>query len=79
MADDNYNCALAHAVCYGLQHFEHVERDDLHGDLVAYGALVQLMLDGQADKARELTDDLLSKVLFSASMEMKNGFARSDS
>ena len=32
-----------------------------------------------ADKARELTDDLLSKVLFSASMEMKNGFARSDS
>ena len=26
MADDNYNCALAHAVCYGLQHFEHVER-----------------------------------------------------
>ena len=49
MADDHYNCALAHAVCYGLQHFEHVERDDLHGDLVAYGALVQLMLDGQAD------------------------------
>ena len=32
-----------------------------------------------ADKARKLTDDLLSKVLFSASMEMKNGFARSDS
>ena len=59
MADDNYNCALAHAVCYGLQHFEHVERDDLHGDLVAYGALVQLMLDGQADKARELHDTLV--------------------
>ena len=60
MADDNYNCALAHAVCYGLQHFEHVERDDLHGDLVAYGALVQLMLDGQADKARELRAFLVS-------------------
>ena len=58
MADDNYNCALAHAVCYGLQHFEHVEREYLHGDLVAYGALVQLAVDGQLDKARELRADL---------------------
>ena len=54
MANDDYNCALAHAVCYGLQLFEHVERDCLHGDLVAYGALVQLMLDGQAENAKEL-------------------------
>ena len=60
MADDRYNCALAHAVCYGLQHFEHVERDDLHGDLVAYGALVQLMLDGQEEQARELRRFLVS-------------------
>lgn len=60
MANDDYNCALAHAVCYGLQHFEHVERDCLHGDLVAYGALVQLVLDGQTDKARELRDFLIS-------------------
>ena len=52
MADDNYNCALAHAVCYGLQHFEHVEQEFLHGNLVAYGALVQLAVDGQLDKAR---------------------------
>ena len=54
MANDNYNCALAHATCYGLQLFPHVEHEFLHGDLVAYGALVQLMLDGQPDKAREL-------------------------
>ena len=60
MADDNYNCALAHAVCYGLQHFEHVEREYLHGDLVAYGALVQLVVDGQLDKARELRAFLVS-------------------
>lgn len=58
MAHDNYNCALAHAVCYGLQHFEHVERNFLHGDLVAYGALVQLVLDGQTDRARTLRDFL---------------------
>jgi len=54
MAHDDYNCALAHAVCYGLQHFEHVERNCLHGDLVAYGALVQLMMDGREEKAQEL-------------------------
>ena len=54
MAHDDYNCALAHAVCYGLQHFEHVERSCLHGDLVAYGALVQLMMDGREEKAQEL-------------------------
>lgn len=54
MAHDDYNCALAHAVCYGLQLFEHVEENCLHGDLVAYGALVQLMLDGQAEKAKQL-------------------------
>lgn len=60
MADDNYNCALAHAVCYGLQHFAHVERDYLHGDLVAYGAMVQLILDGQAEKAAALRDFLVS-------------------
>ena len=54
MANDDYNCALAHAVCYGLQLFAHVEEHCLHGDLVAYGALVQLMLDEQPEKAKEL-------------------------
>ena len=58
MADDNYNCALAHATCYGLQLFEHVEREYLHGDLVAYGAMVQLMVDGQEERAKALKDFL---------------------
>ncbi|MBR2943180.1 MAG: iron-containing alcohol dehydrogenase [Clostridia bacterium] len=60
MANDDYNCALAHAVCYGLQLFPHVEESYLHGDLVAYGAMVQLMLDGQDEKARALRSFLLS-------------------
>ena len=60
MANDDYNCALAHAVCYGLQLFPHVEENCLHGDLVAYGALVQLMLDQQTEKARELRAFLMS-------------------
>ena len=60
MANDDYNCALAHAVCYGLQLFPHVEESCLHGDLVAYGALVQLVLDGKAEQARELRAFLMS-------------------
>ena len=60
LANDDYNCALAHAVCYGLQLFPHVERTCLHGDLVAYGALVQLVLDGQEDRARRLRDFLVT-------------------
>ena len=60
MANDDYNCALAHATCYGLQLFPHVEHEFLHGDLVAYGALVQLVLDGQEKKARELRDFLVT-------------------
>ena len=60
LANDDYNCALAHAVCYGLQRFPHVERDCLHGDLVAYGALVQLVLDGQEDRARALRGFLVT-------------------
>lgn len=60
MAHDNYNCALAHAVCYGLQLFPHIEQNCLHGDLVAYGALVQLVLDGQEAEARKLRAFLCS-------------------
>lgn len=60
MANDDYNCALAHAVCYGLQLFDHVEESCLHGDLVAYGALVQLMLDGKPEQAKKLQTFLKS-------------------
>ncbi len=54
MAHDSYNCALAHSICYGLQLIPRVEKEFLHGDLVAYGALVQLVLDGQMDQASRL-------------------------
>lgn len=51
LADDNYNCAVAHSVCYGLQSIPRIEQEFLHGDLVAYGLLVQLCLDGQLEEA----------------------------
>ena len=54
MADDCYNCAVAHSVCYGLQVLPGIEENCLHGDLVAYGMLVQLMLDHQPEEAARL-------------------------
>lgn len=51
---DDYNCAVAHSVYYGLVLLPGFEKRYLHGDVVAYGVLVQLAIDGQKDAAREL-------------------------
>ncbi|MBQ6560364.1 MAG: iron-containing alcohol dehydrogenase family protein [Erysipelotrichaceae bacterium] len=48
--DPNYNSALAHALYYGLTVREWMERKHLHGEIVSYGTLVQLMLDGQQEE-----------------------------
>ena len=86
MADAHYPACLAHVERYQLalstaghamlKRFDEQYLAAPEKDAAAYLTACNQQL---ADKARELTDDLLSKVLFSASMEMKNGFARSDS
>lgn len=61
LVEDCYNCAVAHSVCYGLNLIPGLEKRFLHGDLVAYGVMVQLMLDhdrGQAEEVRDLLRDL---------------------
>ena len=54
MVEDCYNCAVAHSVCYGLNLIPGLEEKFLHGDLVAYGVLVQLMLDQDRAQAKEV-------------------------
>ncbi|MGL5437094.1 MAG: iron-containing alcohol dehydrogenase family protein [Lachnospiraceae bacterium] len=54
MVEDCYNCAVAHSVCYGLNLIPGLEERYLHGDLVAYGVLIQLMLDGRAETVQEV-------------------------
>lgn len=54
LVKDCYNCAVAHSICYGLNLIPGLEERYLHGDLVAYGVLVQLVLDGQQEKAAEV-------------------------
>ena len=51
---DDYNCAIAHSVYYGLVLLPGFEEENLHGDVVAYGVLVQLMVDGEVEQAKEL-------------------------
>lgn len=54
LVEDCYNCAIAHSVCYGLNLIPGLEKRYLHGDLVAYGVLIQLLTDGQTEIAKEV-------------------------
>ena len=54
LVEDCYNGAVAHSVCYGLSEIPRVAKNHLHGDLVAYGILVQLVLDGNIEQAMGL-------------------------
>ncbi len=50
---DQYNCAVAHSVYYGLVLLDGFEAENLHGDVVAYGVLVQLLVDGEEEKKQK--------------------------
>lgn len=58
MVLDDYNCAIAHSVYYGLVLLPGFEKQYLHGDVVAYGVLVQLAVDGQKEELLKLRDFL---------------------
>ena len=46
----DYNSALAHALYYGLTVREWMERKHLHGEIVSYGTLIQLLVDEQMEE-----------------------------
>jgi len=45
----DYNSALAHALNYGFSCRKHIEENHYHGEVVSYGALVQLLMDQQME------------------------------
>ena len=49
----NYNGGVAHALFYGLTSREHIEKNHLHGEVVSYGTLVNLMLDKDWEKLKQ--------------------------
>ncbi len=60
LVQDCYNCAMAHSLFYGLALLPGFEEKNLHGDAVAYGVLVQLMIDGRPGEAKRLRGFLRS-------------------
>ena len=46
----DYNGGIAHALFYGLTQRKHIEEHHLHGDVVFYGVLVNLMVDRDWEK-----------------------------
>lgn len=53
LVQDRFNGGLAHALYYALHELPQLA-GNLHGDLVAWGSVVQLCLEGKEDKARAL-------------------------
>ena len=50
---EEFNGALAHSLYYAMEDLPQIKAC-LHGDVVAWGTLVQLMMDNQEDKAKEV-------------------------
>ena len=52
----DYNTGLAHAVFYAMTAFPelHMERDHLHGEVVGFGVLILLLVDGQAEMLKKM-------------------------
>ncbi|NCC44144.1 MAG: iron-containing alcohol dehydrogenase, partial [Clostridia bacterium] len=59
MVIDDYNCAIAHSVYYGLVLLPGFEEKYLHGNVVAYGVLVQLAVDGDLEEAKRLKEFMI--------------------
>lgn len=54
LVGEEYLSASAHGIFYGLTILEEIEKHHLHGEVVAYGVLVLLMLDGQKEEVERL-------------------------
>lgn len=66
--EDRYNSAVAHATYYGLVNLPGFEEHYLHGDVVAYGVLVQLAIDNNLEELVELKA-FLEKIEIITSLE----------
>lgn len=54
VVDSRYNSAVAHALFYGLTTLPQIEEKHLHGEVVAYGVLVQCLLDNNLAEFQRL-------------------------
>ena len=54
LLDVNINSGMAHAIFYGMTALHQIEERHLHGEVVSYGVLCLLMMDGQLEKLKEI-------------------------
>lgn len=54
LVDEFLNGAVAHSVFYGLTVIPRIEKEHLHGEVVAFGVLVQLIMEGKQKEYKEL-------------------------
>ena len=52
----DYNTGLAHAIFYSLTSDKNIEENHLHGEVVGFGVLVLLLVDGDVDMFRTMFD-----------------------
>lgn len=50
----DYNSGLAHAVFYALTTYPVIEKKHLHGEVVGFGVLLALLVDGQMDEFEKI-------------------------
>lgn len=50
----DYNTGAAHALCYGFTTIPTAHENHLHGELVAYGVLIQLIMDNRIEEVHKL-------------------------
>ena len=50
----DYNTGLAHAIFYALTSYPHIEERHLHGEVVGYGVLILLLVDGDEENFGKL-------------------------
>lgn len=52
----DYNTGLGHAIFYALTSYPHIEERHLHGEVVAYGILILLLVDKDIENFRRVYD-----------------------
>ena len=55
LVDEFLNGGIAHSVFYGLTVLPRIEKEHLHGEVVAFGILVQLLMEKKEAEYRELS------------------------
>ena len=60
LIDVNLNSGMAHAIFYGMTSLSQIEERHLHGEVVSYGVLCMLIMDGQMEKLKEIYDFMKS-------------------